>query len=74
MRCQICNRETDNWQRDKDGHYISICSRCRTLIREATNIYQDFDEDDIKLLRAADKDLQKYAEGVSRHVSTCKKS
>lgn len=74
MRCQICNRETNNWQKDKDGHYVSICSRCRTIVRETANIYQDFDEDDIKLLKAADRDLQKYAEGGTTDVQISRRA
>ena len=45
MRCQICNRETDNWQKNKHtGKYESICDRCKKSIKDVTSYYTDIDE------------------------------
>ena len=45
MRCQICNRETDNWQKNKyTGKYESICDRCKKSIKDVTSYYTDIDE------------------------------
>lgn len=46
MRCQICNRETNNWSKNKKtGEYESICSNCRRSILDCNSLYTDFDED-----------------------------
>lgn len=46
MRCQICNRETNNFVKNKKiGKYESICSKCNYEIIEANRFYTDFDED-----------------------------
>lgn len=46
MRCQICNRETNNWSKNKKtGEYESICSSCRRSILDCNSLYTDFDED-----------------------------
>lgn len=48
MRCQICNRETDNWFKNKrTGEYESICNKCRKEIMDCNRLYDDFEEDDI---------------------------
>lgn len=45
MRCQICNRETENWQKNRyTGKYESICDRCKKSIRDVTSYYTDVDE------------------------------
>lgn len=45
MRCQICNRETDNWEKNKHtGKYESICDRCKKSIKNVTSYYTDIDE------------------------------
>lgn len=45
MRCQICNRETDNWEKNKHtGKYESICDRCKRSIKNVTSYYTDIDE------------------------------
>ena len=45
MRCQICNRETDNWEKNKHtGKYESICDRCKRSIKDVTSYYTDIDE------------------------------
>lgn len=47
MRCQICNRETDNYSLNKlTGKYESICSRCRVVIRDTNSYYQSFNNCD----------------------------
>lgn len=46
MRCQICNRETNNWTKNKyTGEYESICGKCRRSVLDANSYYTDFDED-----------------------------
>ena len=35
MRCQICNRETNNLSKNKyTGKYESICNKCKSLINK----------------------------------------
>ena len=47
MRCYICNRETDNFKKQPDGKYISICSHCSSIIRDtARKDYEDVMEQD----------------------------
>lgn len=46
MRCQICNRETNNWTKNKHtGEYESICGKCRRSVLDTNSYYTDFDED-----------------------------
>lgn len=46
MRCQICNRETENWSKNsRTGKYESICNKCRSAIIDANSYYTNFDED-----------------------------
>lgn len=53
MRCQICNKETDDWTLNKQtGKYESICNDCRKQINKAKRFYTDFENcdnlDDLK--------------------------
>lgn len=51
MKCQICNKETDNWSRNpKTGEYESICNTCKRIIRTTTYYYTDFEEDVINAI------------------------
>lgn len=46
MRCQICDRETNNWTKNaQTGKYESICGKCRRAIVDTNSYYTDFDED-----------------------------
>lgn len=48
MRCQICNKETNNWTKNKHtGQYESICGECRRAILEASWFYEDVDEQEL---------------------------
>lgn len=43
MRCQICNRVTNNWKKNKHtGKYESICNKCQNIINSCTLQYEDF--------------------------------
>lgn len=47
MRCQICNKETDNWELNKfTGKYESICNDCKTHINRTKKFYTDFENCD----------------------------
>lgn len=73
MRCQICNRETDNFYKDKDGQYVSICNTCKSAVRDSTRLYGDlpFDEDDEKLLNTPSLKLLQL---IDRECRVCKKN
>ena len=46
MRCQICNRETNNWSKNKQtGKYESICGSCRRAVADMTSYYTDMDDE-----------------------------
>lgn len=49
MHCYICDRETNNFRRDPDGKYVSICSVCRKEIRDCNKLYKDIDEEELDL-------------------------
>lgn len=58
MRCQICNRETNNWTKNKQtGEYESICNRCRNAVADITAMYQDMDESVIDADYLSDEDV-----------------
>ena len=45
MRCQICNKETNNWSNNKHtGEYESICGSCRRAVADMTSYYTDMDD------------------------------
>jgi len=56
MRCQICNKETDNWSLNKlTGKYESICNECKNHITSTKKYYTDFENcDDIEDLSCED--------------------
>jgi NMD protein affecting ribosome stability and mRNA decay len=62
MRCYICNKETNNFEKDPDGKWISICSQCRGHVFETKRIYRDIDEDDLRVLKMSAKDFEKEME------------
>lgn len=62
MRCYICNKETNNFRKDPDGKYVSICPTCRGIINDYNRRYLDADEDDIKLLKMTGLDFIKSME------------
>lgn len=62
MRCYICNKETNNFEKDPDGKWVSICSQCRGQVYETKRIYKDIDEDDIKVLKMSARDFEKEIE------------
>lgn len=60
MKCQICNRETDNFKKNKQtGKYESICNVCQNIIRGTDAVYQDFEED-ILDVEVAEKDFLEF--------------
>lgn len=47
MRCYICNKETDNFSKQSDGKWASICSECRSIIRDTSRKnYEDIEMQD----------------------------
>lgn len=64
MKCQICNRDTDNWSKNpRTGKYESICNTCKNIIRTTTYYYTDFEEDVINLIDDEDSLLELLKEG-----------
>lgn len=49
MRCYICNKETDNFRKDYDGRYVSICTECRRIIRDMVATYEDVEDDVLEI-------------------------
>lgn len=70
MRCQICNRETNNWTKNKQtGEYESICNRCRNAVADITAMYQDMDESVIDADYLSDEDVLAVLREVDLHDS-----
>ena len=58
MRCQICNRETNNWSKNKQtGKYESICNRCQNAVLDITSMYKDMDESVLDADYLSDEDV-----------------
>ena len=58
MRCQICNRETNNWSKNKQtGKYESICNRCQNAVLDITAMYKDIDESVLDADYLGDEDV-----------------
>lgn len=70
MRCYICNRETDNFSRGPDGKFVSICSSCKSIIRDNTRKnYEDIDKQDFidsKLCAMSSMDFLRFVERKSK--------
>lgn len=66
MRCYICNRETDNFSRGPDGKFVSICSTCKSIIRDNSGKnYEDLDKQDFidsKLCAMSSMDFLRFVE------------
>ena len=69
MRCYICNKETNNFEKDPDGKWISVCSQCRGFVFETKRIYRDIDEEDLRVLKMSAKDFEKEIEDDGRRVN-----
>ena len=47
MRCCICDRETNDFHKEPNGKWVSICSNCRSIIRDtARKNYEDVERQD----------------------------
>ena len=56
MRCQICNSETDNFEKNKiTGQFESICDRCKKKLFQDRRRYFDITQEDLK--QFIDKDV-----------------
>lgn len=67
MRCYICNRETDDFHKDPDGKWRSICSNCKSIIKDAARKnYEDVDEDDFIDSKLASMSSLEFIKFVNR--------
>lgn len=49
MRCQICNSETENFERNKlTGVFESICDKCKKKLFQDRRRYFDITQEDLK--------------------------
>lgn len=49
MRCQICNSETDNFEKNKiTGVFESICDKCKKKLFQDRRRYFDITQEDLK--------------------------
>lgn len=69
MRCYICNRETDNFQKQPDGKYVSICSHCSNIIRDTKRKnYEDIDEQDLVDSKLASMSSFEFIKFINRRT------
>ena len=66
MHCYICDRETNNFRKDPDSKYVSICNVCRAAINDYNRRYLDVDDEDIKLLKMSNEDFIKETTNATR--------
>lgn len=67
MRCYICNRETDNFGRGPDGKFVSICSSCKSIIRDtARKNYEDIEQQDFIDARLASMSSMEFIKFLDR--------
>lgn len=56
MRCQICNSETDNFEKNKlTGIFECICNNCKKKLFQDKRRYFDISKEDLK--QFVDKDI-----------------
>lgn len=69
MRCYICNRETDNFSKQPDGKWLSICSNCKNIIRDTKRRnYEDIDERDFVDLQLASISFIDFIRFLDRRI------
>lgn len=72
MRCYICNRETDNFSKGPDGRYISICSSCKSIIRDtARKNYEDVERQDFIDAKLASMSSLEFIKFLDRRTKKC---
>ena len=59
MRCECCDKETTNFFKDADGKWHSVCNKCLSATKEILPHYDDFDDDDVKLMKMTGAQLAK---------------
>ena len=69
MRCYICNKEPNSFRRDPDGKFVSICAQCRQHIYDCNRLYQDIEDEDIRVLKMTAKDFEKEMKNDSRKTN-----
>lgn len=68
MKCYICGRETNNFSKQPDGKWASICSICRNIIRDtARKNYEDVEEQDFIDARLCEMSSLEFIKFVERN-------
>lgn len=67
MRCQICDCETENFEKNKlTGIFESICDKCKRKLHQDRRRYFDMSQEDLKQFIDLPKqnDNNDYSEGA----------
>lgn len=65
MRCQICNKQTSNFEKNEyTGKYESICNKCKNLIRSTKVHYTDIEESIADRDDLSDVEIQQILKGI----------
>ena len=69
MRCYICNRETEDFHKDPNGKWVSICPKCRNIIRDTqrTN-YEDVEMQDFVDARLASMSSFEFIKFINKRT------
>lgn len=69
MRCCICDRETNDFHKEPNGKWVSICSNCKSIIKDtARKNYEDIDEQDFIDAKLASMSSLEFIKFVDRRA------
>ena len=70
MKCYICGTETNNFSKQPDGKWASVCSNCQKIIKDtARKNYEDVERQDFidaKLCQMSSMDFIRFVERKSK--------
>lgn len=69
MRCCICDRETNDFHKEPNGKWVSICNNCKSIIKDtARKNYEDIDEQDFIDAKLASMSSLEFIKFVDRRT------
>lgn len=74
MKCYICGKETNNFSKQPDGRWISICNNCKGIIKDtARKNYEDIEEQDFIDAKLASMSSMEFIKFLDRRTKCLSK-
>ena len=69
MRCYICGAETNNFSKQPDGSWASICNHCKGIIKDtARKNYEDVERQDFIDAKLASMSSMEFIKFLDRRT------